>query len=213
LTIAGKFTTDGSHSIGFIRCGESEEGKRTTRNGFISFYDSAEIREGWLMSTNEDDPKYDKWGPSERKLGDVQIGLYLAPAQIETAIAEIKQAARSNHQIRITADLYVLAFQSEVERSLAEPYHHQTYWFKEGAVSPVLLERLTIFPVSSQPARSGLDDDSGLDDEKTDAPEPVIPFASPATEAPAAAPPRHSMKALVIALWAIAVAIVFHALR
>ena len=71
-----------------------------------------------------------------------------------------------------------------------------------------MLERLTIWPVSSQATKSAPDDDN-----KDDAPQPTIPLTPPTIgSVSAAAPPRHSVKALVIALWAIAVAIVFHAL-
>ena len=201
LMISGMFATE-NDSIGFIRSGETE-GKRTQK-GYISLYGSADIRRGSLWTVNEEEFKFD---PS-RKPGEVCIDLYLASAQMKSAIAEIKQAAIANRQIKVMANFYVLAFQSEVERSLSEPYHSQTYWFRDGALSPAVLERLTIWPVSSQATKSAPDDDN-----KDDAPQPTIPLTPPTIgSVSAAAPPRHSVKALVIALWAIAVAIVFHAL-
>jgi hypothetical protein len=126
--ISGKFTTEDHRSIGFLRSGE-EEGQRAIRKGHIALYSSTDIRRGYVWSVSEDDVK---WNPSQ-KPGEVCINLYLAPAQIEEAMAEIKQAALANRQIRVTADVQVLAFQSEVDRSLAEPYHSQTFYFQDGA--------------------------------------------------------------------------------
>jgi hypothetical protein len=126
---------------------------------------------------------------------------------MESGIAEIKTAALANRQIGVTVHVHVLAFQSEVERSLAEPYHHQTLWFQEGAFVPVVLERLRILPVTSQPVRIAADETND------DAPERGPISVGSRTPSPAIAPQaRYSMKALVIALWAIAAAIVFHAL-
>ena len=200
ISISGRFRTEQRRTIGFIRSGESDEGKPKFEEGYISIYGSADIQRGYLLTCDENDAK---WNPST-KVGDLSIGLYLNQRQIESTIEQIKQAALANRQIRVTADLYLLAFQSEVERSLSEPYHHQTYWFREGAIAPAILERLTIWPPSSPPAEPTTETP----------PQPTISVAS-APVAKAAPAPRagYSHKALVIALWAIAIAIVFHALR
>jgi hypothetical protein len=175
--ISGKFTTEESRDIGFIRSGETEKGKRTIREGDISIRASNNIRNGSLWAADEHD-----W---LHKTGEVCIELYAAPAQIDAAISEIKQASLANRQIRVTADCHLLAFRSEVDRSLSEPYHHQTYWLREGAFASIALQRLTTEPTLTPSATQKL---------------------------PSAAQPQHSMKALIIALWAIAVAIIFHAL-
>jgi hypothetical protein len=189
--ISGKFTTEEHRSIGFIRSGETEEGKRIT--GYISLYASTNIQRGYLWCVSEDDAKWD----SAHNPGEVCINLYIALAQIEAAIAEIQQATLANRQVRVTADCYVLAFRSEVDRSLSEPYHPQTYWFADGDFAPAVLERLTT-------ATGG---------DKADISEPMTPLTPSATQKlPSAAQPQYSMKALVIALWAIAIAIIFHAL-
>jgi hypothetical protein len=193
LVISGKFATEEHRSIGFIRSGGSYEGKPTTQRGSILISGSTRVGTGSLWSVSEDEIK---WGWSG-KAGEVCINLYIAPAQIAAAISEIKQAVLANRQIKVTATLYVLAFQSEVERSLAEPYHPQTYWFKDEAHASAVLERLKIWPISSQPGE----------------PAPSSLGAPPAVVQPPTALPGYSTKALVIALWAIAVAIVFHALR
>jgi hypothetical protein len=57
--ISGKFTTEENRDIGFIRSGESEEGRRTAREGYISIHGSTNIRRGSLWSVSEDE---DKWG-------------------------------------------------------------------------------------------------------------------------------------------------------
>jgi hypothetical protein len=197
--ISGRFKTEEHRNIGFIRSGQPEEGRPTSEEGYISIYGSADIHAGYLWTYNEDEAK---WDPT-RKAGDVGIQLYLSQPQTEATIEEIKQAALANRQIRVTADVYVLAFQSEVERSLAEPYHHQTFWFKDGTFAPAILERLTIWPLLSPPAET-----------PAEPPQPAIPVVSaPVAKATAAPRAAYSLKALVIALWAIAVAIVFHALR
>ncbi len=201
--ISGTFTTEDRRSIGFIRSGEAEK-PGGIRKGHIALYSSTEVRRGYLWSVDEDEAK---WSPSQ-KPGEVCINLYLAPAQIEEAIAEIKQAALANRQIRVAADIQVLTFQSEVDRSLAEPYHSQTYYFQEGAFAPAVLERLTIVPVSSQTTAPADDDDAD------NIPAPAILVAPPAAGSQSAPrQPRYSTKALVIALWAIAIAIIIHALR
>ena len=87
--ISGKFTTEESRDIGFIRSGESEEGKRTAREGYISIRSSTNIRRGSLWSVSEDEAKWD-WS-HEVAPGEVRIELYIAPAQIEAAIAEINK--------------------------------------------------------------------------------------------------------------------------
>lgn len=188
--ISGKFATEEHRSIGFISSGEKEEGKRVTEEGYISVYSSTRVREGYLWSVSEDESKWVSHSP-----GDVCINLYIAPAQIEAVIAEIRQATLANRQIKLKVDCYVLAFRSEVDRSLSEPYHRQTYWFEDEAFAPAMLERLT--------TTTGGDKDV------------LGPTTTPsaAKELPPATQPRYSMKALVIALWAIAVAIIFHALR
>jgi hypothetical protein len=202
--ISGKFVTERKRSVGFIRSGETEDGKPIIRRGHISLRGSSDTLLGSLESINEDDVK---WG-SPHEPGEVCIDLFMAPAQIKAAIAEVRQAALANRPIRATADLYVLAFQSEVERSLAEPYHSQTYWFRDGASAPAVLRRLTIWP-NSKSVGTAFDDD-----DEPDVPRPTIPAPMAVVkEKPSTPPPRYSTRALVIALWAIAVAIVLHTLR
>jgi hypothetical protein len=124
----------------------------------------------------------------------VCINLYIAPAQIEASIAEIRQATLANRQIKLKVDCYVLAFRSEVDRSLSELYHPQTYWFEDEVFAPAMLERLA----------------TTIDGE-ADGPGPTT-TPSATQKLPPAVQPQYSMKALVIALWAIAVAITLHAL-
>jgi len=175
--ISGKFTTEENRDIGFIRSGESKEGKRTIREGDISIRASTNIQIGSLWSASEHD-----WF---QKPGEVCIQLHVAPAQIEAAISEIKQATLANQQIKVTADCYLLAFRSEVDRSLAEPYHHQIYWLREEAFASVVLQQFTTERTLTTPS--------------------ATQKQSPAAQ------PQYSMKPLVIALWAIAAAIIFHA--
>lgn len=179
--ISGKFSTEESRDIGFIRSGESAKAKGTTQEGHISICACTNVRQGSLWTASEHD-----W---LHKTGEVCIQLYAAPTQIDAAISEIKQATLANQKIKVTADCCLLAFRSEVDRSLSEPYHNQTYCLADGdygAYAPIVLQRLTT--------------------ESTLTPS--------ATQKPpsAAQPQKYSMKALVIALWAIAVAIIFHAL-
>src|SRR5262245_20799408 len=53
--ISGKFTTEENRDIGFIRSGESKEGKRTIRERDISIRASTNIRIGSLWSASEHD--------------------------------------------------------------------------------------------------------------------------------------------------------------
>jgi hypothetical protein len=193
--IFGKFVIEATRSIGFIRPGETEDGKPTIQRGRILLRGSDDMRPGSLGSISEEDVK---WG-SPHKPGEVCIELSMAPAQIKAVIAEVRQAASENRPIRAAADLYVLAFQSEVERSLAEPYHPQTYWFRDGAFAPAVLQRLTIWQDSLPPGIERVDD------------QPRAPPPVPAP--PVVGKEGRSMRPLVIALWAIAIAIVIHALR
>jgi hypothetical protein len=188
--ISGKFATE-QHSIGFIRSGEIEESRRGTQEGYISVYSSTDVREGHLWSVSEDESQW----VGTHSPGDVCINLSIAPAQIEAAIAEIRQATLANRQIKVTVNCYVLAFRSEVDRSFAEPYHSQTYWFEDEVFAPAMLGRLA----------------TTIDGDKADGPGPTT-TPSATQKLPPAVQPQYSMKALVIALWAIAVAIILHAL-
>jgi hypothetical protein len=120
LTVSGTFNTESHRSVGFIRPGEAEK-PAEIQKGHIALYSSDDIQRGYLWSVNEDEAN---WNTSQ-KVGDVCVNLYLPPAQINEAITEIKQAVLGSRQVRVGVDVYVLAFQSDVERSLAEPWHSE----------------------------------------------------------------------------------------
>jgi hypothetical protein len=87
----------------------------------LTYRSSTNIRKGSLWSVSEDEAKYDFDWSHEIAPGEVRIELYVAPAQIDAAISEIKPATLANQQIKVAAACCLLAFRSEVDRSLSEP--------------------------------------------------------------------------------------------
>jgi hypothetical protein len=183
--ISGRFSTEQRRSIGFIRSGENAERKPVFKEGHIDIYGVEDIRRGYLFRYNEDDALWD----SSKRVGDICIHLDLNQSQIKAAIEETTRATQANGPPRVKVDLYVLAFQSEVERSLSEHHHSQTFWFKDGAFAPAILERLTILPAPPKPAAPT----SGNGKAKTSS--ATTPISTAAT-GNAVAQPRYSNLAL-----------------
>ena len=164
-------------------------------------YSSPELQPGYIWMVDEDEHK---WGSSEA-IGTVCINVYMPFAQALRLQTQLKQSLGEGLSRRVRAQLSVLAFQSEVERSLAESYHHQTYSFSHGAFSPVMLQGISISQGSKTTTTSErvpllqTNISSGLPDK-------------PKAFSNGQSGSVRGAKALVIALWAIAIAILIHAI-
>jgi hypothetical protein len=199
--ISSTFTTKGNRSIAFIQDGDDCHRQQTTDTGRLKIYSSTRIQHGYIWIIDEDEQK---WGSSEA-VGTACINVYVPFNQALRLQAQLKQSMSDGLTRRIQAQLSVLAFQSEVERSLGEPYHSQTYSFTRGAFSPVMLQGVSI--LQSEPTAKGKDVANKLfqrDETLSDLPEKK--------KAPSGEQPARGNKALVITLWAIAIAILLHAL-
>lgn len=201
--ISATFTTEETRSIGFINDGDDGDKQQTKNTGRLMLYSSARLRPGYIWMVDEDEHK---WGSSD-PIGTVCINVYMPFAQAMRLQAQMKQSIGDGQSRRIRAQMSVLAFQSEVERSLAEPYHSQTYSFSRGAFSPVMLHGISISQ-GSEPTTTSESTPYKLP--QTNIPS-ALPEKSKASSIGQAAPVRGT-KALVIALWAIAIAILMHAI-
>jgi hypothetical protein len=202
IVLTATFTTEETRSIGFIKDGDDGDKQQVTNTGRLMLYSSAERRPGYIWMVDEDEYK---WGSSD-PVGTVCINVYMPFAQVLRLQAQLKEPIGDGLFRRIQAQLSVLAFQSEVERSLAEPYHSQTYSFSRGSFSPVMLQGTSISERSeptatSKSARSKLPQTNILS----------LPEKSKAPSNEQSGPVRGT-KALVAALWAIAIAILIHAI-
>lgn len=121
ILISTTFTTE-DHSIGFIKDGDDGDRQQNINTGRLMLHSSTGLRPGYIWIVDEDESK---WGSSE-PVGTVCINVYMPFAQALRLQAQLKQLIGDGLSRRIRARLSVLAFQSEVERSLAEPYHSQT---------------------------------------------------------------------------------------
>ena len=166
-------------------------------------HSAARLQQGYIWMVDEDEYK---WGSTE-PVGTVCINVYLPFAQALRLQAQVKQAMGDGLSRRISAQLSVLAFQSEVERSLAEPYHSQTFFFSRGSFSPVMLQGISI----SQGSESTNTSENAPHKLLQTNISPGLPEKSKAASNGQSRPVRGT-KALVIALWAIAIAILIHAI-
>lgn len=122
-----------------------------------------------------------------------------------------KKLRNGQPQSECTARLSALVFQSEVERSLAEHYHHQTYYFqKEKLFGPVMLHDVRI--------SERLNGYVALEDDNSDFDEPNLeevllgPKPQPNRKNLDKAPVIN-LRPLTIAVWAVFGALIFATFR
>jgi hypothetical protein len=187
-----KFETTGKRSVNFIEDGGTPDIYKTS--GEFTLYGSQLPKGGYLSLTNDDDAKWSEGVEA----GTVSIQTYISNAEAKEFLAVLR-AASPNAEVR--ADLDVLAFQSEMERSLAEPYHHQTYSFEKGEFSPVVLKSLMVIEPAGSP-QSAEQERSGKVATSIHVEPPARPLAAPSTFPVSA----------TLALWAIAIAVIALAL-
>ena len=143
--IQAKCSLEDSRSIDMINDGDVNEkmfgGGRYTA-GTVSIQPSENAYLGHLGFYDEDDDMFDRTGKT--KVGDIWLELYVKPEVFDQLTKRIERLGRD---LVCTASLRMLAYQSEVERSLAEPWHSQAYYIEKGEYfisSDVVLESIAL---------------------------------------------------------------------
>ena len=135
LTISFNFELEGrKHGINFIEDGQPNEMSSTRKTGGrFNLYTSSQIRGGYLSLDKDKNEALDT--------RTVSIDVFLPYSESKEFLSVLKNASKN---AKTFANIDVLAFRPEIERSLGDPGHFHDCYFEKAADSPVVLTSLGV---------------------------------------------------------------------
>lgn len=163
--IHGKFSLEDDRGLSlFVDGEEPPTGLSRSGKGTISIRAIDGCHLGYIGFVDDDDLKWDKAGESQA--GDLWFEFCVPEGTFNGIVERIREIGPNTVCI---ARIRALVFQSEVDRSLAEPYHQQTFFLekkKYSTMGQAVLESVQIAtpkPIGSEPIQGYRDHAIGFD--------------------------------------------------
>lgn len=168
--ISGKCSLQDDRGLSLLVDGEEPPtGLSQSGKGTISIHAIDGYHLGHIGFVDEDDLQWDRSGESQA--GDLWFEFYVPEKTFNCIVERIRDIGPNAVCI---ARISALVFQSEVERSLAEPYHRQTFFLEKkeySAMGDAILERVHVVtpkPIGSEPIQGYRDHAIGFDPNEFD---------------------------------------------
>ncbi|MEQ8334502.1 hypothetical protein [Nisaea sp.] len=126
ISISGSFSLSDDSHIGVLEDGKGPSRFGVSRRGSIRIHASGEDSLGMLSIIGESDLKWSGMDGVEE--GELDVDVYMPLSSVQRIAADLKD---HDYRAHIIVRLRVLAFRSEMDRSLSEPWHSTTYYLEK----------------------------------------------------------------------------------